>query len=128
MKIAANISLLFRELPLLERFGAAHAAGFDGVEMQFPYAESADALGRASRGEDIPVILINAPNSPDHPAGFAGRPEMRERFRAQLPQIAEYADALKVRHVNVLAGFRDSAHGVQHCREVYADNLLRAAD
>ena len=37
MKIAANLSLLFTELPLRERVVAASAAGFDGVEIQFPY-------------------------------------------------------------------------------------------
>jgi hydroxypyruvate isomerase len=35
--IAANISVLFRELPLLQRFDAARDAGFNGVELQFPY-------------------------------------------------------------------------------------------
>jgi hydroxypyruvate isomerase len=39
-KIAANISMLFREFAMLDRFRAEAAAGFDGVEMQFPYAES----------------------------------------------------------------------------------------
>ena len=50
MKICANLSLLFTELPLLERVGAAAAAGFDGVEIQFPYevpaGEMRDALQR----------------------------------------------------------------------------------
>jgi len=46
LKIAANISMLFPEIPLLERFQAARAAGFDGVEMQFPHTESARVLAR----------------------------------------------------------------------------------
>lgn len=128
LKIAANISLLFCELPLLERFRAANAAGFEGVEMHFPYTESADALVRAARLGEVPVVLINAPISPEYPCGFAGRPEMRERFRSQLPQIVEYADALHVRHVHVLAGPGDPTHGLEHCREVYAENLILAAD
>lgn len=37
--IAADLSTLFREVPLLERFEAARRRGFDGVEIQFPYSE-----------------------------------------------------------------------------------------
>jgi hydroxypyruvate isomerase len=128
LKIAANISLLFREIPLLERFRAAQASAFDGVEMQFPYEESADDLARSARLGGLPVILINAPNLPDFPAGLAGRPEMRERFRSQLPQIVEYAVALNVRHVHVLAGLKESTHSLERCRDVYTENLLLAAD
>ena len=36
-KLAANLSLLFAPLPMLERIRAAAKAGFDGVEIQFPY-------------------------------------------------------------------------------------------
>jgi hydroxypyruvate isomerase len=126
LKIAANISLLFREVPVLERFRAARVAGFEGVEMQFPYAYSADDLARAARGAELPVILINAPVLPRYPAGLAGRPAMRECFRSQLPQIVEYAQALKVRHVHILAGCMDSDNGFERCLDVYTENLLLA--
>ena len=53
MKIAANLSLLFGELPLLARIQAAAAAGFDGVEIQFPY-ELPAAHQIASRQIDQP--------------------------------------------------------------------------
>jgi hydroxypyruvate isomerase len=128
LKIAANIGQLFHEIPLRERFPAAQAAAFDGVELQFPYTESADDLARAARQGGLPVILINAPNMPDFPAGLAGRPEMRKRFRSQLPQIVEYAHALHVRHVHVLAGLKESTHSLERCRDVYAENLLLAAE
>ena len=36
-RFCANLSMLFTELPLLERFGVARAAGFEGVEILFPY-------------------------------------------------------------------------------------------
>jgi hydroxypyruvate isomerase len=104
LKVAANISTLFRELALLERFQAASAAGFDGVEMQVPYTESPGALARAAEAAEMPVVLINAPVTGEYPAGLAGRPEMSGVFRSQLAQIREYAEALKVRFVHVLAG------------------------
>src|SRR5271165_1698024 len=103
LKIAANISLLFREVTLPERFQAARAAGFDGVEIQFPYTDPSSALARAAKMGGLPVILINGPaTSPAYPFGIGGRPEMRDAFRAQLSQICEYAEALKVRFVHVL--------------------------
>jgi hydroxypyruvate isomerase len=127
-KIAANISLLFRELPLLERFQAARAAGFDGVELQFPYDESARELAGAAERAAAPVVLINAPISAQYPAGLAGRPEMREFFRSTVPQIVEYADALNVRFVHVLAGHILPTDERERCWNTYAENLRRAAD
>jgi hydroxypyruvate isomerase len=129
LKIAANISMLFPEIPLLERFQAARAAGFDGVEMQFPYTESARVLAQAAANIGMPVILINAPMMhPTYPFGIAGRPEMRDAFRAQLPQICDYADALKVHYVHILAGCANSTAERETCLSTYVENLLLAAE
>jgi hydroxypyruvate isomerase len=128
LKIAANISMLFRELALLDRFQAAREAGFDGVEMQFPYAESPGDLQRAAKAAGLPVILINAPVSPEHPVGSAGRPELRAVFRAQLAQLCEYAAALEVRFVHVLAGRINSPDDRERCTETLVENLLLGAD
>ena len=127
-KIAANISMLFREVATLDRFQAAHAAGFDGVEMQFPYAESPNELARAAQAAGLPIVLINAPVSRQYPFGLAGRPEMRDSFRSQLTQISEYAEALDVRFVHVLAGPVYSIDERESCCRTYAENLLLAAD
>ncbi|MDX1801273.1 MAG: hydroxypyruvate isomerase, partial [Marinobacter sp.] len=43
-RFAANLTLLFTELPFLERFAAARKAGFDGVEYLFPYDWAPDEL------------------------------------------------------------------------------------
>ena len=127
-KIAANISMLFREVATLDRFQAARAAGFDGVEMQFPYAESPNELARAAQAAGMPIVLINAPVSRQYPFGLAGRPEMRDSFRSQLTQISEYAEALDVRFVHVLAGPSYSIDERESCCRTYAENLLLAAD
>ena len=128
LKIAANISLLFGDLPLLARFAAARDAGFDGVEIQFPYAASPGALQRAAQDAAMPVLLMNAPIiAGTYPAGIAARPEMRREFRAQLPMICEYADALDVRFVHVLAGRCADAAERDRCRDTYVENLCIAA-
>jgi hydroxypyruvate isomerase len=129
LRIAANLSTLFRELPLTNRFEAARAAGFDGVEMQFPYDEPAPSLARAAVDAGMPVILINAPvTPPSYPLGIAGRPEMRAAFRAQLPRIADYAAALGVRFVHVLAGSVEAPGERASNQAQYAENLLLAAE
>jgi hydroxypyruvate isomerase len=120
--------MLFRELAMLDRFQAARAAGFDGVEMQFPYAEPPGELARAANAAGMPVVLINAPVSREHPFGLAARPEMRESFRSQLTQIGEYAQALDVPFVHVLSGRINSIDERERCCCTYAENLLLAAD
>jgi hydroxypyruvate isomerase len=60
-KFSANISLMFAERPLLERFAAARAAGFPAVEIQFPYDTPIDALVRAKAEAGVAVDLINLP-------------------------------------------------------------------
>ncbi|MGQ7183347.1 hypothetical protein ACUODJ_03130, partial [Escherichia sp. HC-CC] len=36
-RFAANLSMMFTEVPFIERFAAARKAGFDAVEFLFPY-------------------------------------------------------------------------------------------
>jgi hydroxypyruvate isomerase len=127
LAIAANISVLFKELPVLERFDAARNAGFDGVELQFPYDEAAEVLAAAANAANVPVLLINAPIMPGvYPFGMAGRPEMRDAFRAQLPRIRDYARALGVRFVHVLAGTVGESEERRRCLDTYVDNLMFA--
>lgn len=127
MKISANVSLLFKEFPLLDRFGAARRAGFDAIEIQSPYAESAEDLRRAAADAGLPVVLINAPTiAKTHPTGFAGRPEMRDQFRSQIPMVAEYADALNAQCIHVMSGPALAAER-DACLRMYADNLVFAA-
>lgn len=129
MKIAANISTLFRELPLLERFEAARAGGFDGVEIQYPYAAAPGALVEAAAAARMPVVLINTPVVPaEHPYGIAGRPELTALFRAQLAQARDYAEALGARFVHVLAGLAHGQAERERCLRVYRENLLLAAE
>lgn len=119
--LSANISLLFRELPLLERFAAAHEAGFPTVEIQNPYEQSAAALTSAAHAAQVQVILINAPLGEDpRTFGTASLPRRDAQFRADLERAAEYAQALGARLVNVLAG---------RCEpEEQPDALLRLTD
>jgi hydroxypyruvate isomerase len=129
LKIAANISTLFRELPLLERFRAAHEAGFAGVELQFPYDEKVEWLARAAEDAALPVILINGPIEPaGYAFGMAGRPEKRDEFRASLRLACDYGSFLHVKFVHLLAGLKSTPREDAASWETYVDNLLYAAD
>jgi hydroxypyruvate isomerase len=126
--LSANISLLFRELPLLERFAAAHEAGFPTVEIQNPYEYSACALTRAAGAANVAVILINAPMGADpHTFGTAGLADRDALFRAELERAAEYAQRLGARMVNVLAGRAEPQDQPAAVQRV-TDNLALAAE
>lgn len=106
MKLAANLSLLFTELPLVERIPAAAAAGFSGVEIQFPYELPAAELRNALDAAGLPLVLINLPAG-DLMAGGAGLaavPQRQAAFDAALAEALAYAQAVRPQCVNVLPG------------------------
>ena len=128
LRLSANISLLFREMPLLERFGAARAAGFPTVEIQNPYEHSAVTLTRAARAAGVAVVLINAPLGEDpRTFGTASLPGRAAQFRAELTRAAEYAQALGTPVVNVLAG-RSEPQDQPAAWQRLTDNLALAAE
>ena len=106
MKIAANLSLLFTELPLRERVVAASAAGFDGVEIQFPYELPAIALKEALEAAGMPMRLINLPAGDlmSGGPGLASVPSRQAKFDAALQQALSYAAMVRPALVNVLPG------------------------
>ena len=88
MKLCANLSLLFGELPLIERVRAAGVAGFEGVEIQFPYELAAIRLKEALERAGLPLVLINLPAG-DLMAGGAGLaavPQRQAEFAAALDE------------------------------------------
>jgi hydroxypyruvate isomerase len=106
MKIAANLSLLFTELPLLARIQAAAVAGFDGVEIQFPYDVPALQLKEALARAGLPLRLINLPAGDlmTGGPGLAAVPARQAQFDAALQQGLTYAAMTRPAYVNVLAG------------------------
>ncbi|WP_217450747.1 hydroxypyruvate isomerase family protein [Vogesella oryzae] len=130
LKYAANLSMLFTELPLPQRFAAAAQAGFRAVEIQFPYGHPADELAVSASAAGVPVILINVPAGDlmQGGAGLAGHPARVTEFAAALPQALAYAQALGVRMVNVLPGRLADGVTRERALVVLAANLARAAD
>ena len=86
MKLCANLSLLFTEVPLLQRIDAAAKAGFEGVEIQFPYDVPAQDLKAALDEAGLPLVLINLPAGDlmQGGPGIAAVPERAAEFEAAL--------------------------------------------
>lgn len=128
MSIAANISTIFTQLPMHERFFAARDTGFDAVEVQFP-DEEADRprLIRAARAAGLPVVLINVPRGGAGQSGLAALPGREAAFAQALEVASGLAADLGAKKVNVLAG-APQARPRAACRQVLIDNLRRAGD
>ena len=105
-RFAANLTVLFTELPMLERFAAARRAGFSGVEVLFPYDLATKELSRAARAEGLEFVLLNTPppNWAGGPRGFAAIPGGEDRFRRDFGRALRFAQELGARHVHIMAG------------------------
>ncbi|MEE1949602.1 TIM barrel protein [Pseudomonas alcaligenes] len=130
MRIAANLSLLFTEHPMLERVAAAAAAGFDGVEVQFPYEIPAAAFKEALDGAAMPLVLINLPAGDlmSGGAGLASVPSRQEQFDVALQQALDYAAVVRPLCVNVLPGRLADGVSRDEALDVLVGNLRKAAD
>ncbi len=103
-RFAANITMLFTEVPSLERPAYAMQAGFDGVEVLFPYDLPVADWARALDG--VPLALINTPpgNWASGERGFAAVVGMEARFRDTFLRGADYATRLGAARLHVMAG------------------------
>ncbi len=127
-RFSANVSVLFTEVPFLDRFAAAAAVGFTGAECQFPYEFELGKLGDAVAMADVKMALINAPAG-DSAAGQCGLAALKgeeKRFRKSIETALNYAEFLECPRVHVLAGFADAADLV--AMDTYLANLRYAAD
>ena len=128
--LAANLSFLFTERPFLERFAAARAAGFTGVEFHFPYAEDKSVLAEVALSNGLEVVLFNLPAG-DWAAGERGiacHPGREVEFRAGVARALDYAAALDCPRLNCLAGIVPPGVARECATETLVDNLRHAAD
>ena len=130
MKIAANLSMLFGELPLAERVLAAKVAGFDGVEIQFPYEMPAIRLKELLERAGLPLVLINLPAGDllQGGAGLAAVPACQDAFDAALQEALTYAAMARPLSVNVLPGRLAEGVSREQALATLADNLRKSAE
>ena len=106
MRFSANVSILFKEVPFLERFGRAAATGFSTVELWWPSGEDPGAVEKAVKDANLQVALMNfdAGDMAAGDRGLAGDPEREGRFRENVPVALELARSMDCRRMNVLVG------------------------
>ena len=141
-RFAANLSLLYPDLPFLDRFEAAARDGFEAVEYLFPYAfDSAELVARL-KANGLHQVLFNAPPGGTDEAsidaawaaglrGTASVPGREAEFRAGVQLALRYADVLDCPRIHCMAGLlSESAAGAYQesaARSVYVSNLRWAA-
>lgn len=128
-KFAANLSMLFTELPFLDRFAAARAAGFGAVEYLFPYDHPKQQLAERLRANGLKQVLHNLPAG-DWAAGERGiacHPGRIGEFRDGVARAIDYANALDCPQVNCLAGKLPPAVSGEAAHATLVENLRYAA-
>lgn len=129
-RFSANLSFFYLDLPFLERFPAAAKAGFKAVEFLFPYGETIPDLQKVLRDNNLRIALHNAPPG-DWDRGERGLCVLEGRdaeFTAAIAKAIEYATALEVPRVNVLAGIDASGGPADKATDRLVERLRYAAD
>ncbi len=121
----ANLSMMFNEVPFLERFGAAAGAGFRGVEFLFPYDFPAAQIKEQLDKHKLQMVLFNMPPG-DFAAGDRGMacdPGKTAQFQENVGKTLEYARALGATQLHCMAGLKPRGIGEDKMRETYIANL-----
>lgn len=128
-QFAANLTMLFNEVPFLDRFERAAKAGFSAVEFLFPYAYAASDIKARLDAHKLSLVLHNLPAG-DWDAGERGiacLPGREDEFRAGVGKAIEYAKVLGVKQLNCLAGKAPLGTDEALLRKTFVTNLRFAA-
>jgi hydroxypyruvate isomerase len=129
-RFAANLSMLFTEYPVVERFDRAAAIGFKAVEFLFPYGEDVAAIGEALKRNGIELINFNLPPGDwaKGERGLANDPRRTAEFREGVARALEIAATLGVPRINCLSGLTLSDVPEDDQWQALRDNLAYAAE
>ena len=128
-RFAANLTMLFNEVPFLDRFERAAQAGFEAVEFLFPYAWPAEEIRQRLESYRLKLVLHNLPAG-DWDAGERGiacHPDRVAEFRDGVAKAIGYAKTLGVGQLNCLAGKAPTGITDDVLRQTFVENLRFAA-
>ncbi len=130
LRFCTNISLMFTEVPMLERPAAARRAGFLGVEILSPFELPAEDWARACRAAGVEVVNFNAPvgDRKRGELGLAGLPGRTAEFRDTVQQALHYAEVLGAKRLTVHSGAIPPGVSREDCLAVLPQNLNWAAE
>ena len=128
--LAANLSMMFTEVPFLERFAAAAACGFKGVEYLFPYDHPAETIARTLRDNGLRNVLFNLPPGDWQKGdrGLAAIPGRERDFEGLIDQALEYATVIGCPRLHVMAGIPPEDANPYACQNTYVRNIRLAAE
>ncbi len=128
-KFNANLTMLFNEVPFLDRFQAAAEAGFKGVEFLFPYAFDKNEIVERLEKHGLAQVLHNLPagNWEGGERGIACHPDRIGEFQDGVGRAIDYATALGCKQINCLAGIAPAGVDADTLRKTLVDNLRFAA-
>jgi hydroxypyruvate isomerase len=129
-RLAANLSMMFNEVPFPERFDVAAKAGFKAVEFLFPYDYKAAELKRRLDDAGLQQVLFNMPPGDwaDGERGLASLPGRQAEFRDGVKKALDYAADLDCKLVHCMAGIPPAGTPFATAAALYASNLAWAAD
>ncbi|MEI7430798.1 MAG: 2-oxo-tetronate isomerase [Betaproteobacteria bacterium] len=128
-KFAANLTMMFNEVPFPERFAAAAKAGFTAVEFLFPYDYPVADVTRWLKENKLQSALFNMPPG-DWAAGergIAALPGREDEFRAGVAKALEYALSMGTPTIHAMTGLLPEGADRQTYRSTFVNNLRYAA-
>ncbi|MEM6847923.1 MAG: TIM barrel protein [Pseudomonadota bacterium] len=123
-KFSANLGFLWTDRPLPDAIHTAKAAGFDAVEVHWPYKVLAAEVKAALNDTGLPLLGLNTVPGRPGENGSAALPGREADARAAIDQAAEYAAATGARAMHVMAGFA----GGPRAHDTFIANLTYASD
>lgn len=130
VQFAANLTMMFKEVPFLERFGRAADCGFKAVEFLFPYDYPAAEIKALLDRHHLSLALFNmfAGDWAGGERGFAARPAKVAEFRKSVAQALDYARVLGAKKIHTMSGITADEPDRAACEAVWIENLRYAAD
>jgi len=137
-RFAANLSMMYPDLPFLDRFEAAAKDGFKAVEYLFPYAFAQSDIRTRLKDNGLQQVLFNTPPGGTDVAGFdaawatgqrgtASVPGREAEFRAGFAQALDWADALQCPRIHAMVGLRAEGASAEAADATLIGNLQWAA-
>jgi 2-dehydrotetronate isomerase len=125
LRFSANLGFLWVDHPLPERVRRAARAGFDAVELHYPYDTPVEELRRALDETGLPLVSLNTAVAPGA-FGLAAVPGGEARARAGIEEALDYALAVGAGAVHVLAGAAEGAEAEAVFRRNIGHAMARA--
>ncbi len=129
-KFAANLTMMFNEVPFLDRFEAAGKAGFKYVEYLWPYEFPAQTLKAKLEQYGLKQVLFNtaAGDVSKGEWGLSAIPGREADARRDIDQALEYALALNCPNVHIMAAVVPEGEDREAYKQTFVQNVRYAAE